>query len=413
MFFNFTQRVTHLPHVTFHKGVYWLIFYTILAVVMVNMQSDCYNSFNQGHYLKHTLKLPPSSEVVTTVAELWTFITGVLLPGLLDLKTYTNITVSGDPADKIYLNPGNPHSMGSMVIPPANVDRDRSCNFEFSTETEDKRDYMSSWSGNAYSKCESLSFLRRIRNILFIFAHPLRRQLTSLAWADLYIAVVRYWTVMHFDNKETPYRLGVMQRSDWIDQHTRYLLIDFCLINPGASIVSAFRITVDFKRPAPFWHTEDFHFRFKETSNHVYILITIGFFFIIISIYNLIKEILAGMLMIAMMEMMPTSTMVSTMMTILMMCNDDNDYVDVDAAVHDNDDDDDDVYDVDVDENDYDDADVDDNDDDYDDDDVDDNVDKDDDDDDDCEDQDDYVSDHDDAFIVYDGAAYPSPFVRQ
>ncbi|RUS71613.1 hypothetical protein EGW08_020624, partial [Elysia chlorotica] len=52
-------RVTKLPQITFHKGVYWLIFYTMCALVLVNIQSDIFRSNQQKNHIKSTLMLPP------------------------------------------------------------------------------------------------------------------------------------------------------------------------------------------------------------------------------------------------------------------------------------------------------------------------------------------------------------------
>ena len=82
--------------------------------------------------------------------------------------------------------------------------------------------------------------------LLFLFTCHVYVLLYGLLLMNVFF--LRYGIVLHFDDRQTPNTLRDMRESAWIDQGTRYVVIDFSLINHDAHIISAYRIIVDFKR---------------------------------------------------------------------------------------------------------------------------------------------------------------------
>ncbi|RUS87709.1 hypothetical protein EGW08_004550, partial [Elysia chlorotica] len=159
-------------------------------------------------------------------------------------------------------------------VPNSGIDIKRSCNFEFTSSTADDQDYAGSWLIPGANGTDEDSYKN--------YKYKTREK--SVFEAADFLPANGYWRVFHFDNVMTPEELQELATSDWVDEHTRYLRIEFSVINPGSSITSTFRTTVDFKRPAVFWSTEGHTFRHQQSESRTYVFYMLQVIFITLTI---------------------------------------------------------------------------------------------------------------------------------
>ncbi|KAK3735770.1 hypothetical protein RRG08_036818 [Elysia crispata] len=86
--------------------------------------------------------------------------------------------------------------------------------------------------------------------------------------------------------------MNVIKNSFWIDQYTRFVVIDFSVLNLNSNIASSIRIRFDFHRSAPYWHASSFHFFYILAGNYFYYIAIVAVFFTLINAYNIWKELL-------------------------------------------------------------------------------------------------------------------------
>ncbi|GFR74275.1 hypothetical protein ElyMa_000425700, partial [Elysia marginata] len=114
------------------------------------------------------------------------------------------------------------------------------------------------------------------------------------------------WEILHFDRLrqlEGRYEVSVrhsdeitwdiiqdMRESDWIDENTRHVIIDFSLVNVHSHIISTYRIAFDYRRVGVFWHTKNYQFYFEREKVDTYYLMLLGFSFMFLSAVNIFKE---------------------------------------------------------------------------------------------------------------------------
>lgn len=284
------------PDVVFHTGVYWLIIYTACTIVLVNIQTDITNANMQATHIAQALGLEDAEyEKPIDVDGMWDYINNKLRTGLIYMEAHLNESV----LPWRQLNASRT-SLGSMLITPVRlkqirvqpyrlllcsplyktveIDLMRQCNFELNKDNIDTSDYGFSW-----TDYEQTGFDNRYSN---------RPDGSNIfATIDL-VPPYGYTSVVYFDQITTLFSLQEIQDSDWIDEHTRILVVDFSLVNVYSHIVSSYRILFDFKRSSPFWSAISFHFRFEDPSNMKYFMIFWGIIFLNISAYNIIKEMM-------------------------------------------------------------------------------------------------------------------------
>ncbi|RUS87584.1 hypothetical protein EGW08_004629, partial [Elysia chlorotica] len=307
------KQVTTQAHVTFQSGVYWLLVYTAAVLILVNLQSDPFNTNNQKKHLIEVLSLPSQQSEVISVSGLWRYLGNVLLPGLLKVRTNLNATRLGANA-RLLLYQAPWGADGSMIVTPVRIrqirikafeenleqclhiprvkfSRNRLCNYEYTSETEDHSDYLDSWRRRSTTQSdeeEDKVFKYNSKPDVYKYRRDTGNIFTKAVDA---LPQNGYWQVLHFDNVQVKFYLKKLEESDWIDQRTRYVVIDFSLINPGMLLTSTIRITVDFKRGGPFWFTTDFHFRHQQPPGQIYVFCAFGVCFIAITFSNVVAEI--------------------------------------------------------------------------------------------------------------------------
>ncbi|RUS71614.1 hypothetical protein EGW08_020625 [Elysia chlorotica] len=256
---------------------------------------------------------PTKPTIVKDVDTVWDFLNEHLLPGLLQLKTFSNVTLNRDEEERLsVMQRGRDDSLGSMILTPVRIkqirvrhaesrdcqrlprlviDLDRGCHREYTTGLEENRNFEGNWHNFSRAppgQTDGHEGMEYNINDRYLFRSHNDHLFNTV---DLF-PKNGYWVVLHFDHVDTLQRLNEMEASGWIDENTRYLFIDFTLINPSSVIMSTFRVTVDFKRSAPFWFTHDYHFMYEEPANQIYVITFVGIFFFIITMYNLFKEVI-------------------------------------------------------------------------------------------------------------------------
>ncbi|RUS78425.1 hypothetical protein EGW08_013799 [Elysia chlorotica] len=267
------RKVISLPDVVFHTGVYWLIIYTVCTLILINTQTDVYQAHQQSTYIERTLGISSSQKPASV---------------FLKLKECS-------------------------PLPVVKIDELRQCNFELTQDTMETDEFGFNWKDyhhqgsicqqkilfkyNSYFSVKECSPLPLVQIDEF---HQCNFELTQdtmetgefgFNWKDIY-SQGRYWTSLSFTTKTSLLALEEIESSDWIDHRTRILVLDFSIINLDSYIVSSYRVKFDFKRPAPFWSSDSFHFRYQQPGNQYYYMILVGFIFLNISAYNVIKEMM-------------------------------------------------------------------------------------------------------------------------
>ncbi|RUS75766.1 hypothetical protein EGW08_016471, partial [Elysia chlorotica] len=101
-----------------------------------------------------------------------------------------------------------------------------------------------------------------------------------------------YKKVVYVENSTFSKDISVIKNSFWIDQHTRFIVVDFSVLNLNSKIASSIHIRFDFHRSAPYWHTNSFHFVYALTGNNYYYIAIVFVSFAVLSTYNGVKQLL-------------------------------------------------------------------------------------------------------------------------
>lgn len=282
-----------LPNLVFITGVYWLMIYTANILVMVNLQTDMYLTNSQRGFIYQSCGLHEVS-IPITVDGMWDYIENKLRPCLLGMEANVNLsTVSTN------VNPKNVtiNFMGSMLISPLRIkqirvvpstgenctdipllsnliDRERQCNFEFTKATMDRRSFSVDWRHFATAKTTNH------------YTHSQDKG-SLLGSIDL-LPHSGYKKLIFLDEDLFWPSLSLLKGTDWVDQHTRYIVVDFSLLNLYSQVASSIRLRFDIERSAPFWHCHSYHFVYSITETYV---ILNKIVFIVISGYGILKEL--------------------------------------------------------------------------------------------------------------------------
>ncbi|KAK3735764.1 hypothetical protein RRG08_036812 [Elysia crispata] len=289
------KRVIGHPDVVFHTGVYWLIIYTACILVLVNTQTDVYQSHMQATYIGHKLGLAPSrTQQPIDVDKMWTYIEDRFRIGLIHMEASLNqsvipwrtLNVSKKTTGSMLftsvrlkqIRAKRPPVKECSPLPVIQIDQLRQCNYALTKDNMETGDFGFDWTDvinkgfhNRWSYLPDGSSMFGVIDLLPRYG---------------------FWEAIFFDQDTTLHSLKQIRHSNWIDENTRFLVLDFSIVNFNSHIASSYRITFDFKRSAPFWSSTSFHFRYEQPGNQYYYMILVGVIFLNISTYNIVKELM-------------------------------------------------------------------------------------------------------------------------
>ncbi|GFN82982.1 polycystic kidney disease protein 1-like 2 [Plakobranchus ocellatus] len=154
------KKTRRLPDVVFESGVYWLIFYTVCIIILVNLNTDIYQANTQGNYVYRALGLHQDQQVIN-VDQMWIFFEKSLIPGLLSMedKVMTEnarlSNISGRGKGYMLISPiqfhqirVKPYRKSQRPCSPltyASIQKERQCNYEYSEEDMETNKFDSNW----------------------------------------------------------------------------------------------------------------------------------------------------------------------------------------------------------------------------------------------------------------------------
>ncbi|KAK3748110.1 hypothetical protein RRG08_040591 [Elysia crispata] len=171
---------------------------------------------------------------------------------------------------------GSEEYWACTFLPIAKIDEQRKCNFDFSADTMETRHFGDKWSRPG---------LMGMKN-WYNYTTDGERKYSDL----LNLPESGYESTLFHNDKASQTILTDMKTSDWIDENTRHIVIDFSLVNLQAHIMSTYRIVFDYRRSALFWHTKSYHFSFERSGDTVIYMMLAFIFFWSLSAQNIFKE---------------------------------------------------------------------------------------------------------------------------
>ncbi|RUS70872.1 hypothetical protein EGW08_021366 [Elysia chlorotica] len=286
------KQLISIP-VVFERGVYWLIIYTACIITLVNLQTDMYHAHSQNSFVKSALDLSEEPRAIS-VSQMWDYIEHRLRPGLLDMEANVNLTLELGEVDnatrsaigpmlispirvkQIRLKPLERESCSR--VPSARIGREQQCNFDFNIKNMENRSFKGSWRIPVKGSFNDRYSYLPVEGSVFESYNE--------------VPLSGFKQILVIDEGLFQQSLSLIKDSDWIDQHTRYIIIDFSLLNLYSRIVSTVHITFDFKRPAPFWYMGSFHFYHSMTGNTFYYTGVVKVIFLLIWANNTLKELI-------------------------------------------------------------------------------------------------------------------------
>ncbi|GFR59007.1 polycystic kidney disease 2 [Elysia marginata] len=164
------KKAVRLPNVVFHTGVYWLMIYASITLLMVNLQTDVFLTNAQRTHIYHKFGLHREERAIT-VDQMWEFLENRLRPGLIYMEA--NVNVSFESGDEYSATNS---TMGGFLISPvrlkqircqpfdgsdcsplpyADIDNERQCNFEFTRDKMETGSFGNSWAHRVHGASKS------------------------------------------------------------------------------------------------------------------------------------------------------------------------------------------------------------------------------------------------------------------